>query len=161
MLSKQIFELFQVLVIMAGLAKLSSSILFPCREKILHRIPMPEQVFPFFFRSQRCSGSRSIPVNVQPRKASCPLRLVQCPSNFVISCGRWSTAIRHGTVVERCDSKPGPENTNDKAKLARIRSRFLEAVSLCLGILPKARAQNGGRFFAELFTHAPVRLQSS
>jgi hypothetical protein len=152
MLSKQIFELFQVLIVMAAFPKLCSTILFPCRAKLLHRIPLPAQVFPYFSRFERSSGSRSIPVNVQTRKPGSSLRLIQCPGNFVISCGPWSTAIRHDTLLGQCSSKPGPENTNDEVILARIRNLFREVVSLQLRILPKAWTQNDRRFVAEIFT---------
>src|SRR5258708_26826241 len=152
MLSKQILKLFQVLIIMAGLAKLCSTILFPSREKRLHRIPLPAQVFPFFFRFERSSGSRLIPVNVQSGKPRRSLRLIQYPSNFVISCGPRSAAIRHDTLLSQCGSKPGPENTNDKVILARVRNLFQEVVSLQLRILPKAWTQNESRFVAEIFT---------
>src|ERR1700730_9135779 len=152
MLSKQIFELFQILIVMAAFAKLCFTILFPCRAKLLHRIPLPAQVFPFFFRFESCSGSRSVPVNVQPRKPRSSLRLIQYPGNFVFSSGPRSTAIRHDTLLDQCGSKPGPENTNDKVILARVRNLFQEVVSLQLRILPKAWTQNEGRFVAEIFT---------
>src|SRR5260221_2187004 len=152
MLSKQIFELFQVLIVMAAFAKLCPSFLFPCRAKLLHRIPLPAQVFPFLFRFERSSGSRSVPVNVQPRKPRSSLRLIQYPGHFVFSCGSRSTAIRHGTLLDQCGSKPGPENTNDKIILARVRNLFQEVVSLQLRILPNAWTQNEGRFVAEILT---------
>src|SRR5258708_39587282 len=84
MLSKQIFELFQVLIVMAAFAKLCSSILFPCRAKLLHRIPLPAKVFPFFFRFERSSGSRPVPVNMQAGKSGGSFRLIQSPANFLL-----------------------------------------------------------------------------
>src|SRR6267154_3004232 len=152
MLSKHVFELFQVLIVMAAFAKFCSTILFPSREKLLHCIPLPAQVFPSFFRFEWCSGSRSIPVNVQPRKPRSSLRLIQYPGNFVFGSGPRSTAIRHDTLLDQCGSKPGPENTNDKVILARVRNLFQEVVSLRLRILPKAWTQNAGRFVAVIFT---------
>src|SRR6267378_3149891 len=120
MLSKQIFELFQVLIVMAAFVKLGSSILFPCRAKLLHRIPLPRQVFPFFVRFERSSGSRSIPVNVQPRKPRSSLRLIQYPGNFVFGCGfRWAT-VRQDEHRRGPGPESRPENVNDKIILTRI-----------------------------------------
>src|ERR1700745_833641 len=101
MLSKQTFEFFQLLIVMAAFAKPCFIIPFPFRAKLLHRIPLPAQVFPFFFRFERSSGSRSIPVNVQSRKPWSSLRLIQCPGNFVFGGGSRSTAIRHDTLLDQ------------------------------------------------------------
>src|SRR5260221_1726185 len=120
MLSKQIFELFQVLIVMAAFAKLCSAILFVCRAKLLHRIPLPPRVLPYFFRFERSSRSRSIPVNVQHRKPRSSLRLIQYPGNFVFGRGvRWATVRQD---EHRCGpgSESRPENVNDKVVLARI-----------------------------------------
>src|SRR5258705_13200666 len=120
MLAKQIFELFQILIVMAGFAKLCFTILFECRAKLLHRVPLPAQVFPFFFRFERSSGSRSIPVNVQSRKSRSSLRLIQYPGNFVFGCGfRWAT-VRHDEHRRGPGSESRPENVNDEVVLARI-----------------------------------------
>src|SRR5258707_12867917 len=110
MLSKQIFELFQVLIVMAAFAKLRSTILFPCRAKLLHPIPLPAQVFPFFFRFKRSSGSPSIPVNVQPRKPRSSLRLIQYPGDFEFASGPRATATRHNPLLDHYGPKPGPES---------------------------------------------------
>src|SRR5258707_4171136 len=134
MLSKQIFELFQVLIVMAALAKFCSTILFPCRAKLLHCIPLPTHVFPFFFRFEWCNGSRSIPVNVQPRKPSSSLRLIQYPDNFVLGCGsRWAT-VRHDEHRRGPGSELRPENANDKVILARIQD-VLAILWFRLGVL--------------------------
>src|SRR6266481_8662679 len=120
MLSKQTFELFQILIVMAAFAKLCFTILFPCRAKLLHRVPLPARVFPFFFRFELCSGSRSVPVNVQTRKPRGPLRLIQYPRHFVFGCGsRWVT-VRHDEHRRGLGSESRPENVNDKVVLARI-----------------------------------------
>src|SRR5712664_3849431 len=134
MLSKQIFELFQVLIVMAAFVKLGSSILFPCRAKLLHRVPLPAQVFPLFFRFERRSGSRSVPVNVQPRKPRSSLRLIQYPGNFVFGCGsRWVT-VRHDEHRRGPGPEPRPENANDKVILARIQD-VLAILWFRLGVL--------------------------
>src|SRR6202047_1051849 len=147
MLSKQIFELFQVLIIMAAFAKLCSTILFPCRAKLLHRVPLPAQVFPFFFRFERSSGSRSVPVNVQPRKPRGPLRLIQYPRHFVFSCGsRWVT-VRHDEHRRGPGSESRPENVNDKVILARIPD-VLAILWFRLGVLmfPEVGTNQQGTF---------------
>src|SRR5260370_10393221 len=134
MLSKHVYELFQVLIVMAALAKFCSTILFPSREKLLHCIPLPAQVFPFFFRFERSSGSCSIPVNVQPRKPRSSLRLIQYPGNFVFGCGvRWATVRQD---EHRCGpgSESRPENANDKDVLARIQD-VLAILWFRLGVL--------------------------
>src|SRR5260221_2211128 len=120
MLSKQIFELFQVLIVMAAFPKLCSAILFPRRAKLLPLIPLPARVLPYFLRFERSSRSRSIPVNVQHRKPRSSPRLIQCPGNFVFGRGfRWAT-VRQDEHRRGPGSESRPENVNDKVVLARI-----------------------------------------
>src|SRR5258705_10026765 len=134
MLSKQIFKLFQISIVMAAIAKLCSAILFPSREKLLHRIPLPAQVFPLLFRFEWCSGSRSIPVNIQPRKPRSLLRLVQYPGNFVFGCGSRLATVRHDEHRRGPDSESRPENVNDKVVLAWIQD-VLAILRFRLGVL--------------------------
>src|SRR6266403_3056711 len=134
MLSKQIFELFQILIVMAAFAKLCFTILFPCRAKLPHRVPLSAQVFPFFFRFERSSRSRSIPVNVQPRKPRSSLHLIQYPGNFVFGCGsRWAS-VRQDEHRRGPGSELRPENANDKVILARIQD-VLAILWFRLGVL--------------------------
>src|SRR5260221_1994341 len=121
MLSKQIFELFQVSIFMAAFAKSCIGLLFPCRPKLLQRIPVPAQVFSFFFRFERSSGSRSIPVNTQLRKPGCSLRLIQCPGNFVFGCGSRLATVRHNEHRRGPGSQVRAENGKDKVVLARVK----------------------------------------
>src|SRR4029077_12516774 len=147
MLAKQIFELFQILIVMAAFAKLCFTILFPCRAKLLHRIPLPAQVFPFFFRLEWYSGTRSIPVNVQPRKPRGPLRLVQYPGNFVFGCGSRLATVRHDEHRRGPGSESRPENANDKVILARIQD-VLAILWFRLGVLmfPEVGTYKQGAF---------------
>src|ERR1700730_8159597 len=132
---------------MEAFAKLCSTILFPGGAKLLHRIPLPAQVFPFFFRFERSSGSRSIPVDVQPRKPRSPLRLIQYPANFVFGRGSRLAAVRHDEHRRGPGSESRPENVNDKVILARIPD-VLAILWFRLGVLmfPEVGTNQQGTF---------------
>src|SRR5271165_1188698 len=55
MLTNQFFEFLQVVITTAGFRKRTSSL--PNRKKFLHRIPLLQGYFPFFFRLKGSNGS--------------------------------------------------------------------------------------------------------